>query len=270
MEEIIKRKWWYTLCRVLLFCLSCAVILAVSSSYTKEISKPWSTITLASFSILGTFVLTLIFAHWEKLKLSDAGVEPGKRSALHFAAGFFIGLFLVVVQISLLLITGHIKLLRTTGIDMGSILISLIIYLLLAGREELAFRGYPLQSLSRTVGLLGAQIIVALIFVAEHIIGGMSWWQALLGTGTGSVLFGMAAITTRGLAAPIGLHAAWNFGQWIFGFKDEAGIWHTVVDKGYNSQVEIAGMITYLLVMGSAIVAFYYYGRKQKIIAANR
>lgn len=266
MEKMINKRWQYTLCRVLLFCLGCAVILAVSSGYTKEISKPWSTIILASFAILGAFGLTLIFLHWGKLKLSDAGVAPGKSSAVHFVAGFIIGLFLVVLQISLLLITGHIKLLRAAKTNVNTILISLIVYLLLAGREELAFRGYPLQSLNRTIGLWGAQIIVALIFAAEHIVGGMSWWQALLGAGTGSILFGMAAIATRGLAAPIGLHAAWNFGQWIFGFKEEAGIWHTVVDKGYNFRVELAGMITYLLVMGSAILAFYYYGKKRKTI----
>jgi uncharacterized protein len=270
MQEIIKRKWWYTLCSVLLFCLSCAVILAVSSGYTKKLSEPWSTIIPASCSVVGALGFTLLFARWERLKLSNTGVVPGKRSALHFAAGFIIGLFLVVLQISLLLIASHIQLFRTTGINMGAILISLIIYLLLAVREELAFRGYPLRSLNRTIGLWGAQIIIALVFAAEHVIGGMSWWQALLGAGTGSILFGMAAITTKGLAAPIGLHAAWNFGQWIFGFKEGAGIWHAVVDKGYNFRVELAGMITYLLVIGSAIVAFYYYGRKQKIIVANR
>src|SRR5277367_105335 len=112
MEKTTNKRWQYTLCRVLLFCLGCAGILAVSSGYTKEISKPWSTIILASFSILGTWGLTLIFVHWEKLKLSDAGVVPGKSSAVHFVAGFVIGLFLVVLQITLLLITGHIKLLR--------------------------------------------------------------------------------------------------------------------------------------------------------------
>src|SRR5579862_7940797 len=109
MEEMTKKRWRYTLCRVLLFCLGCAVILAVSSGYTKEISKPWSTIILVSFSILGAFGLTLIFVHWERLKLSDAGVMPGKRSVVHFVAGFIIGLFLVILQITILLITGHIK-----------------------------------------------------------------------------------------------------------------------------------------------------------------
>ena len=266
MEEIIKRKRWRTIGRVLLFCLSCAIVLAVSSRYTKELSKPLSTIILASSSIAGAFVLTLLFTRWERLKLQQAGVIPGKRSIVHFATGFITGLFLVVLQVSLLLLTGHITLLRTSETTIGPIFLSFIIYLLLASREELAFRGYPLQSLNRTIGLWGAQIIVALIFVAEHMAGGMSWWQALLGTGTGSILFGMAAITTKGLAAPIGLHAAWNFGQWLFGFKEGPGVWHTIVDKGYNSQVELAGMISYLLVIGSAIVAFYYYGKSKKII----
>lgn len=32
--------------------------------------------------------------------------------------------------------------------------------------------------------------------------------QAIVGAGVGSLLYGMAAITTRGLAVPIRLHAA--------------------------------------------------------------
>ena len=41
----------------------------------------------------------------------------------------------------------------------------------------------------------------------------------------------------KGIAFPVGLHAAWNFGQWIFGFKNVPGIWEAIVEKGYGPEV---------------------------------
>ncbi|MEG9435147.1 CPBP family intramembrane metalloprotease [Edaphobacter sp. HDX4] len=69
-----------------------------------------------------------------------------------------------------------------------------------------------------------AQFAVALVFALEHLAGGATWINAILGTVGGSLLFGMAAIVMRGLAVPIGLHGAWNFGQWTLGEKESSGI----------------------------------------------
>ena len=265
MVKSNTNSWPGTALRVLLFCLGCAIIFATSSGFTKELNKPWSILAPVSISIAASFVFSILFVRWEGLKLKDIGLMPSKRSTLHFITGVVIGSVLVTFQtVLLLLISGHIKLVRTAAVGYRSILLSIIIYLLLACREEIAFRGYPLQSLTRVAKLWVSQIVVALIFAAEHIIGGMNWWQALLGTGIGSIVFGMAAITTKGLAAPIGLHAAWNFGQWLLGFKDNTGLWNTVLEKGYNESTEKLGMITYLTVMGMAITAFYYYYRRQQ------
>lgn len=76
------------------------------------------------------------------------------------------------------------------------------------------------------------QWMVALVFAAEHRLGGSTWIHALLGAGVGSLLFGMASLATRGLALPIGLHAAWNFGQWVAGDKEFPGIWRSTVEQG--------------------------------------
>jgi membrane protease YdiL (CAAX protease family) len=270
MAGLTKKNWLGTLFRVLLFCLGCAVILAISSGFTKGLNQPWPILVPVSISITGAFVLSVLFVHWEKLKLRDIGITPSKRSVSHFLIGIVIGSFLVAFRTTLLLlISGHIKLVRTDGVDYKSILTSIVVYLLLACREEIAFRGYPLQSLNRTIGLWSAQIIVALVFALEHIVGGMHLWQALLGTGIGSIVFGMAAITTKGLAAPIGLHASWNFGQWLLGFKDNTGLWNTIVEKGYIDSTERLGMITYLLVMIMAITVFYYYYHRQHSLIKN-
>jgi len=159
------------------------------------------------------------------------------------------------------MISSPLILVRTREINIVSIGLNLLLYLSVAFREELAFRGYPLRSLNYAIGPWGAQLVIALIFVTEHVVGGMTWPQAILGSGLGALLFGLAALKTKGLALPIGLHSAWNFVQWLLGFKNGTGWYKVVVEKGNEAKVELVGGISYLLVMGMAILAFYYWKR---------
>jgi hypothetical protein len=135
----------------------------------------------------------------------------------------------------------------------------LVAYLLLACREELAFRGYPLRRLDRSFGPWSAQLIVALVFALEHRAGGYSWTNALFGTFVGSLLFGMAALATRGLALPIGLHAAWNFGQWIIGEKESSGLWKPIIPGGPSASTDHVVLIAYVAVFGLATLAFWWF-----------
>jgi len=147
----------------------------------------------------------------------------------------------------------------TSSIIFYTIIFYLLLYILVAIREELAFRGYPLFSLNHRFGLWTTQIIILIIFSLEHVAGGMTWFQAFLGTGTGALLFGFAALKTNGIALSIGLHAAWNFGQWCLGFKKETGLFHGIVEKGFENVVERNGWISYLVIMIIAVVIFYFY-----------
>jgi membrane protease YdiL (CAAX protease family) len=139
-------------------------------------------------------------------------------------------------------------------------------YLALSCREELAFHGYPLRRLDSLFGLYPAQLLIALLFAAEHVLGGYSWANALMGASTGSLMFGMAALATRGLAVPIGLHAAWNFGQWIIGGKEIPGLWIAVIEREFRVSVERASMISYLVVMGMATCCFWLWHRRRTSI----
>jgi membrane protease YdiL (CAAX protease family) len=113
------------------------------------------------------------------------------------------------------------------------------------------------------MGIWPAQIIITIIFILEHVVGGMSWGMAILGSGAGAVLFGLAALKSKGLALSLGLHSAWNFGQWTFGFKNKPGIWQAVVEKGYDDSVQIAGLVAFLFVTGLVITGIYFYYRRR-------
>jgi membrane protease YdiL (CAAX protease family) len=105
-------------------------------------------------------------------------------------------------------------------------------------------------------------LIVAFVFAIEHMAGGSRWVEALFGASIGSLLFGMASIATKGLAVPIGLHAAWNFGDWMRGGKSSSGLWKSVVADGFQERVQLVAMSGYAVVMLSATFASWWWYRR--------
>jgi membrane protease YdiL (CAAX protease family) len=218
---------WAVLGRVILFLFSCALLVAVASPIAKRIALA-PEVTVGVLAGLGAFALTLLFARWDRVSLSDTGAAFRPDSRARLVLGFVAGLLLVALWALIWSGVAGVRWLRVPGNHSVAALVALTGYVALACREELAFRGYPLRRLDRCFGLVFAQLFVALVFAAEHRLGGSGWFDALAGVGVASLLFGMAAIATRGLAVPIGLHAAWNFGQWSLGLRGGSGFWTSI------------------------------------------
>jgi membrane protease YdiL (CAAX protease family) len=243
--------------RVLLFFIACAVLLASIAPIERQFPGLPTGLFTGAVTSIGTLVLTVVFVRWEGLTLEDVGGSVGRRSPLRFAIGFLLGLLLVALHTSIVGFASDVRWVRSESVSFLDIATSLIIYFLLSCREELAFHGYPLRRLNSFFGLWVAQFIVAMVFAVEHVAGGATWTQAIFGAGVGSLLFGMAAIATRGLAVPIGLHAAWNFGDWMRGGKGSGGFWRPIgIDHADRAE-----MISYLVVMLSATLAFWWMHR---------
>ena len=261
----INSKWFYTLGRVVLFFVFSVTILAFCSSLTKNISVKFTNhLSILSATIL-TFILILFFLKWEKLKLYDVGIIPGKYSISRFLCGYMVGFCMAVSQALIVLMYGHFQLKVVPEISFIDIFSPLLLYFFIACREELAFRSYSLRSLNISLGPIFALTIIGIIFIVEHVAGGMTWEMAILGSGAGAILFGVSALKTKGLALSLGLHSAWNFGQWTFGFKNKPGIWEAVVEKGYESEIENVGLTAFIFVMGIAITGICFYYRKSKL-----
>ena len=268
MPQNVKiTKWKNTFGRVLLFCIFCALILIIVSPLTKGLAKPWSEIVLALTASLAVYGLTILFVRFEKLQLREVGVVPSKGTILHVVKGFIIGLILAGVHAGLMMAYGHLDFVWNQTNTISGTLLMFVLYTLIAIREELAFRGYALRSLDYVIGSWKAQLIIALIFSLEHVAGGYTWQQAFLGAGTGAILFGIAALKTKGIALPIGIHIAWNFGQWCVGLKNEPGIWQASIEKGYESKYEQASLVFYLVLMLITITIFYIYRPPAEIIS---
>jgi len=238
---------------VLLFWILTMLLVAVAAPFGAGTRQPELIIGLLTVPV--TFGLTALFIRREHRRLAYYGFEFTAATWLRFLIGLVLGFVLVAAQTGLMVLGGGIRWETAASLN-PSMLLPVAGYLLLATREEIAFRGYPFRKLTET-SPWAAQLIIALLFAIEHRLGGSSWENAVVGAGVGSLVFGMAALTTRGLALPIGLHAAWNIGDWVRGGKGPGGLWHLVVAPERARHASAVAMGTYLIVLGAAFAGLW-------------
>jgi membrane protease YdiL (CAAX protease family) len=83
--------------------------------------------------------------------------------------------------------------------------------------------------------------LTAVAFGLSHLLYGWSWSAVLLGVIPSGLLFGAAAIVGRGLAFPMGVHAALNLAAWSIGMKETPGPWTVVLAAGTEQRVGAVG-----------------------------
>src|SRR3954452_18567918 len=130
---------WRSLGRALLFMIGCAVILAGISPLAPAGPGPKQEILIGALGSLGAAGLTLLFVRWEGFRLQDVGAALDRRSLLRCALGFFIGLLIVALHTFILGILGPARWVRASAPGFDTAALTLIGYLFLSMREELAF-----------------------------------------------------------------------------------------------------------------------------------
>ena len=252
----------------MLFLVACAVVLASTSAAVRLFPGVSPALFIGFAASVGAFGLTMLFVWWDGLRLGDVGARFTRDSAQRLLVGLALGALLVALHTGLVSLAGYTTWERVPPPRMSVVLITAVAFMLLACREELAFHGYPLRRLVPTFGVWGAQAMIAFLFALEHVAGGVPWRYALLGAGVGSLLFGMASIATRGLAMPIGMHAAWNIGDWMRGGKGTGGLWRPVIRSGFADRSAGVDSALYIVVTVSATAALWWWWRRTAGIRA--
>lgn len=252
---VVRIVLFYVACLLLLFCAA-----AMAKSFT-GLQQVWLIGALCS---VGAWLFSRVFVRWDDVDMESIGAKLTAGSGARFGLGFAVGLLLVGLHALALFGIGHTSLERNPSAQSAQIAYALVGYALLASREELTFHGYPLRRLASLFGRWPALIVVSLVFAAEHVAGGADWLAAIAGAGVGSMLFGVASLTTRGLAVPIGIHAAWNFGDWMrsSGGKPSGGPWRPVVEAGFDSRADVVGWAAYVVLMIGAAAVLWWWMRR--------
>ena len=256
-----KRRQLSALGRVLLFWFTTMAILAATAPAAAALGDR-SGLSIGAIASVLTLGLTLLFVRWERKSRHEFGFYVSRRSPLLFFLGALIGLALVGAQTALTALVAPVHWVSDRHLDPLRGMVIVTTFLLLATREELAFRGYPLGKLALDLNPWAAQLIVAALFAIEHVVGGATWSDAVFGAGMGSLVFGMAALATKGLALPIGIHAAYNIADWARGGKGGDGLWRAVVAPGSEQTAQFVGMASYVAVMAIALLALWMTGRR--------
>lgn len=216
--------------------------------------------------LLTIFVLivTWIFVRTEK----DPLIVPGTAIVVGSVPRTFAGMLCILPLAALSVISLHWLVpgvqftMVTTSVP--HVLSTLALYIVLAAYEEIAFRGYPMRRLLCAFSVWPTLLLIALIFAIYHVVLGWGLIQAIVGTGAGSILFGMAAIASKnGLAFPIGVHAGWNFVTWSLGTTG-AGIWKMSFPEILSGRVQRVGMCAYLVCMLIGISLLWFWEERKK------
>ncbi len=233
-----------------------------------------SKVTISNYyGLIATFaalVSTVLVLRYEKQSFRAYGLLWERGTLRRSFIGLGIGVLIFLGIILLLVVFSDLEVIKNP-IQWEPA--SLLMYLLIipaAYMEELVFRSYAFIQLDRVFGLRITQWIVAIVFALYHVVQGWGMEIAFIGPGTWAFVFGLAAVWSKGIALPTGIHIALNMMQHIMGFKGGAGdaIW--IIQKSTTSlhapiaSSEIIGIVSQLLVLVVALLLTEYYIRKVK------
>jgi len=249
--------------KVTAFYLLTLLIFVGSSAITKQL--PSSDL----FSIIIASILTFALVYWfvrnDKSTLSKNGLGYNRKSLIYFTSGFVIGMVMVFIMTVIVFNFSEVSFIRSKAFNPYIFSVYIPLFLFVACREELVFRTYMLWKLKASTGSLIAMIIVTMVFIIEHLLGGYSVVNAFIGSGLGAILFGFATLRTGNIALSAGLHFAWNLTHWLFGFKGNTGFFVETVHKGTEQQAETVAFIGYVIAMIIGIGVVYLFFKPLKI-----
>lgn len=229
----------------------------------------WERFAYGMLGTLAAYVAVWIMLRVEKKTFADYGLRWQRDTFFKFIKGLFVGtVILSVIIIILLVFTQYTLAVNPAGWNPWSAFWQLSI-IPLALMEEIAFRSYPFLKLKKIFGLRSTQFIVAVVFALYHLIQGWGFQLAFLGPGIWAFVFGLAAVWSKGIALPTGIHVALNLIQQLIGLKGDApGTMFRFalpvnVSDAAIAQAQTWGIITQLLVLAAAIICMELYIRKE-------
>lgn len=205
----------------------------------------------ASFTLLWgmaasacVYVVARWFAKRSSISPANAGLGWSGGSSRRFAIGLAIGIgvYLSTIAVNAALF-GPIRFAEVRP-DPLAILLVVVGLAATITMEELVFRSYALWNSVGAVGSGSAQVIVAIAFSGLHLVYGWSLMTVLLGVLPSAILFGAAAIASRGLAMPLGVHLGMVFARWVAGEGDRPLLF--AMDTSEMNQSAVATYAPYL------------------------
>ncbi|WP_431216266.1 CPBP family intramembrane glutamic endopeptidase [Puia sp. P3] len=212
---------------------------------------------------LAAFLVTWIFLRWEKSSFTSIGLLWEKGTLFRFFKGFLLGSCIFFVMVLILAGYSGGRLQRIPWNADGYTLIAYLTFIPLGLMEEVAFRSYPLVRLNQVFGIRVTLLIIALAFALYHISMGWSIYVALAGPFVWSFVFGLAAVWSRGIALPAGIHISVNVLQNIIGLNGGKGLlWKISFPESHLARTELIGLSVQGCLLAASLIAMELFIRR--------
>jgi membrane protease YdiL (CAAX protease family) len=195
--------------------------------------------------VVSLLLAVLIMALIEKRSFANYYLPPDQAFGKRFWQGIPYGFAMLSLLLALIAAfrgfsLGGLALPGGDAVKYG--LLYAIAFFLVGLFEEFSFRGYMQSTLGSGIGFWPAAVILSVLFGAIHLGNkGEAWFGALM-AGSFGLLASFALIRTGNIWFPIGMHAAWDWGETYFYSTPDSGF----LAKGhlFNSTFHGATWIT--------------------------
>jgi uncharacterized protein len=170
----------------------------------------------------GVIAIAIAGRRWMPIPL------PLEKMALWMAVPFALTLGVggMMLSFGAAALAGHVIIAKVSVMPgIGMLVIGVFVVLFQTAAEELFFRGWFQPSLAKGWGSAVALTATSVAFALLHVFGGARDPLSFLNIFLAGVFFGLLALRTGGLAAPLAGHFAWNgTEQFVVGADPNPGI----------------------------------------------
>lgn len=195
-----------------------ASIVNVDITDLEAILSPIQKLVILLFTFTGTLIILWIFMkNVDEKPFISLGFQT-KNRAKDIFCGLGLGTLIMALGFIILLTINQIEFLKY-NLNGKELLISLLIFIIVAFVEETLIRGYIQRNLMRSFNKYIALIISSILFSLLHFANPHFDLTSFINLFLAGILLGLSYIHTKNLWFPIALHFSWNFFQTLFGFN---------------------------------------------------
>ena len=269
MNETQKTEGLTTVGKPILFMFVFTGLLFLCGNARSLFPSAYSFLAYGILGSLAGLVTARIFQRNRQPSFASMGLGWEKKTLFRFVLGSLTGLVIFVLILFVLLQFSELTIRYHPQSSATDYLFLYLPILPLALMEEIGFRSYPQQKLYQAYGPWISQLIIAVAFGLYHVLNGWSLLSSFAGPFVWAFVFGLAAIWSRGIAVPTGIHFTLNVLQSITGMKGSKGaVWILDYPPGTNpvlmERTDKIGLFIQVAVLVVALLATYWYTRRNR------
>lgn len=264
---ILKNLRAKLIVKSVLFCLVFTGLLVFFSLAKGFIPHNYERLAHGIIGTLAAFLATVLFLKFDRQQFSDIGLQFDRKTIVKFFAGVVTGVVIMGCLAMCAIYFYHAEIEVNPGSNIYIFFLMTLPLILLAFMEELGFRAYSLQILQDKIGIRLSLIVTSVLFALYHIANGWTIASSFYGPAVWGLVFGLAAVYSKGIAMPTGIHYAANLTTAALGANNNpASLWTVKLPANATTKyegIDWATILPALALLVLAIICIEVYKRRK-------